>query len=187
MPRLHTPRMLCRAPVAADTGRLLEYRLRNRDHLEPWEPWHDASYYSREAVARSIAHAMAAARLEQGFPFCIFSPDETEIWGSFTFANIVRGVFQACHLGYGLAADKQGQGLMHEALEAGLEWAFAGLGLHRIMANYMPANLRSGALLQRLGFEREGYARDYLKIAGRWQDHVLTARIAPSAGTSVGV
>ncbi|RQM45250.1 GNAT family N-acetyltransferase, partial [Aeromonas caviae] len=53
-------------------------------------------------------------------------------------------------------------------------------GLHRIMASYMPANLRSGALLERLGFEQAGYARDYLMINGRWEDHVLTALINPA-------
>ena len=43
------------------------------------------------------------------------------------------------------------------------------------MANYMPHNHRSGKLLERLGFEREGYAKDYLLIDGQWRDHVLTA------------
>lgn len=47
--------------------------------------------------------------------------------------------------------------------------------MHRIMANYMPHNQRSGNLLTRLGFEREGYAKKYLLIDGTWQDHVLTA------------
>lgn len=44
----------------------------------------------------------------------------------------------------------------------------------------MPANRRSGALLARLGFEQEGYARDYLMINGRWEDHVLTALLNPA-------
>jgi ribosomal-protein-alanine N-acetyltransferase len=70
---------------------------------------------------------------------------------------------------------------MDEALAAGLDWAFGELGLHRVMANYLPRNERSGRLLARLGFEREGYAREYLKIAGRWEDHVLTAKISGSA------
>ncbi|MCD8476266.1 MAG: 30S ribosomal protein S5 alanine N-acetyltransferase, partial [Shewanella fodinae] len=39
-------------------------------------------------------------------------------------------------------------------------------------------NLRSANLLQRLGFEREGIARRYLKINGQWQDHILTAKLA---------
>ena len=42
----------------------------------------------------------------------------------------------------------------------------------------------SGALLARLGFEKEGYAKDYLLIDGQWRDHVLTALTTPdwSAG-----
>jgi ribosomal-protein-alanine N-acetyltransferase len=99
--------------------------------------------------------------------------------GSFTFSNVVRGPFQACLLGYGLAADQQGKGLMREALVPALEWAFGPLGLHRVMANYLPRNERSGRLLAALGFEREGLARRYLQIAGTWEDHVLTAKIAP--------
>jgi ribosomal-protein-alanine N-acetyltransferase len=47
------------------------------------------------------------------------------------------------------------------------------------MANYMPENKRSARVLEKLGFEKEGMARDYLKIAGEWRDHVLTAKINP--------
>ncbi|EKT56688.1 ribosomal-protein-S5-alanine N-acetyltransferase [Providencia rettgeri Dmel1] len=39
----------------------------------------------------------------------------------------------------------------------------------------MPHNMRSGNLLTKLGFEREGYAKQYLQINGEWRDHVLTA------------
>ncbi|GJA95297.1 hypothetical protein KAM358_31290 [Aeromonas caviae] len=69
---------------------------------------------------------------------------------------------------------------MQEVVAAGIDHLFRERGLHRIMASYMPANLRSGALLERLGFEQEGYARDYLMINGRWEDHVLTALINPA-------
>jgi ribosomal-protein-alanine N-acetyltransferase len=47
------------------------------------------------------------------------------------------------------------------------------------MANYMPENERSANLLKKLGFEREGFARSYLKIAGRWRDHVLNSLLNP--------
>lgn len=68
---------------------------------------------------------------------------------------------------------------MREVLEVGIAWAFDELGLHRLMANYMPRNERSARLLASLGFEREGYAKRYLQIAGAWEDHVLAALIAP--------
>ncbi|MDZ7185229.1 hypothetical protein U4005_19255, partial [Escherichia coli] len=51
--------------------------------------------------------------------------------------------------------------------------------LVRTFPNYMPHNKRSGDLLARLGFEKEGYAKDYLLIDGQWRDHVLTALTTP--------
>ena len=60
-----------------------------------------------------------------------------------------------------------------------INYAFNELGLNRIMANYMPSNDRSEALLNSLGFVREGLAERYLKINGVWEDHVLTALIKP--------
>jgi ribosomal-protein-alanine N-acetyltransferase len=93
-------------------------------------------------------------------------------------SNIVRGTFEACHLGYSVDASHQGQGVMREVIVGVLDHAFGPIGLHRVMANHLPENARSAALLQSLGFEREGLARRYLKIADEWRDHVLTAMTA---------
>jgi ribosomal-protein-alanine N-acetyltransferase len=68
---------------------------------------------------------------------------------------------------------------MQECLECAIEDVFTREGLHRVMASHRPENLRSAALLARLGFEQEGFARAYLKIAGEWADHVLLAKINP--------
>ena len=68
---------------------------------------------------------------------------------------------------------------MSEALRAATAWIFGELRLHRIMANYRPENARSGRVLERLGFVREGFAKDYLFIDGAWTDHVLTALTTP--------
>ena len=88
-------------------------------------------------------------------------------------------------LGYAIDQAHEGRGLMREALEATIEHAFTVLRLHRIQANYVPENERSGRLLERLGFRREGLAKDYLFIDGRWRDHVLTARLNPAFDTSI--
>jgi ribosomal-protein-alanine N-acetyltransferase len=64
---------------------------------------------------------------------------------------------------------------MLEAVRGAVAYAFGSLGLHRVTANYMPRNRRSGSVLRRAGFVVEGYARDYLLINGRWEDHMLTA------------
>lgn len=177
---LVTARTRIRLGTEADAGMLLRYRTANRDHLVPWEPLREDAYYTLEHCRWMLAEGELAARQDRSYPFLAFTPDEDGVIASFTLANVVRGAFQACHLGYAVDARWQGRGLMHEVLQAGLAWAFGPLGLHRVMANHMPRNQRSERLLQRLGFEREGYAKAYLQIAGTWEDHVLTAKIAPS-------
>lgn len=172
-----TPRTLIRVADPSDAQRLLRYRVQNREHLAPWEPLRDTGYYTLDHCMQTLADAREAVRLDRSYPFFVLDMTGAEIIASFTLANVVRGAFQACHLGYGMAAHRQGQGLMQEALEVALSWAFHELDLHRVMANYMPRNERSGRLLERLGFEREGYAKRYLQIAGVWEDHVLTSRI----------
>ncbi len=177
LPRLQTARGVIRLPEPADAPKLLHYRRENREHLAPWEPRRQAGYYTLEECRRAAVDAREVAELDRGYPLLLLDPDEQEILGSMTLSNVVRGPFQACLLGYGIGVRWQGRGLMHEALEATLAWAFDELELHRVMANYLPRNERSARLLARLGFEREGYARAYLKIAGQWEDHVLTAKI----------
>jgi len=51
--------------------------------------------------------------------------------------------------------------------------AFADLRLHRVQAETMVHNHASQRVLERNGFVRYGLAPAYLKIAGRWQDHVM--------------
>lgn len=180
-PLLRTPRTRIRLPEADDAQRLLTYRQQNRAHLAPWEPLREESYYTLEACRSFIADANERAAQDRGYSLLAFAADEDRLVATMNLANVVRGAFHACHLGYSVAADWQGRGLMQEVLEAGIGWAFDGLGLHRVMANYMPRNERSARLLERLGFEREGFARAYLHIAGAWEDHVLAAKIRSDA------
>ncbi len=103
--------------------------------------------------------------------------------GAAQLSNIVRGAMWGCTLGYALDHEHVGRGWMTEALRAVTEHAFVVLHLNRVMANYMPNNERSAAVLERVGFVREGLARGYLYIDGAWRDHVLTALRNPRPRT----
>ena len=179
LPTLETPRTRIRLAEEKDASKLLRYRVENRAHLAPWEPLRESEYYTLEHCLKTIVDGRENARQDRGYPLMVFDRAEQSMLATCTFANIVRGAFQACHLGYGVTLHMEGQGLMREVLEAGIAWVFGELRLHRIMANYLPRNERSARLLASLGFEREGYAKRYLQIAGVWEDHVLTARICP--------
>jgi len=162
------------------TPLLLDYRQRNSAHLAPWEPARNPDEGTLEQSCQR-----AAERSLQGFAdgtsvqFIAMERQSQAMVAGCNFTNIVRGPLQACYLGYSVDQDWQGQGLMREVVQAGIGYMFGTMGLHRIMANHMPSNVRSEKLLRALGFEREGYARAYLHIAGRWEDMVLNALIRP--------
>lgn len=160
--------------------RLLQYYVDNQAHLAPWEPLREGAFYTLDYWQHQLELSRYAYLEGREYKWVARFPDACErdvIIGICNFAGIIRGSFQACFLGYSISQTHEGQGYMSEMLTAGIAYMFDHVGLHRIMANYMPHNERSGQLLARLGFEREGYARDYLQIAGRWEDHVLTAKV----------
>lgn len=85
--------------------------------------------------------------------------------------EIVRGTFQSGYLGYYALEPHAGRGLMSAGLRLVVSRAFRQLGIHRLEANIQPENAVSIALVQRLGFSREGFSPKYLKIGGCWRDH----------------
>lgn len=161
------------APLESD------FYQRNLSHLAPWSPIRTTDYFSTEQIRRRLEIQASAFEAGLAVHMALLTPDGEQMIGACNFSGIIRGAFQACYLGYHIDEAHQGKGLMQEALEAAIAYMFETQNLHRIMANYIPGNERSARLLERLGFEREGYAKAYLNIAGRWQDHVLTARVNP--------
>lgn len=179
-PELRTARCVLTVLQPDNAHLYLRYRIHNAEHLAPWEPAPDPALGGLEqATAQRAATSLRAFEDGTAIQFLALDVSTGAMVAACNFTHIMRGPLQACYLGYSVAQDRQGQGLMAEVLQTGIDYMFDTCGLHRIMANHMPSNTRSAALLQRLGFEREGYARQYLKIAGRWEDMVLTARINP--------
>lgn len=177
LPRLETSRIILRVPNIEDATAMAKFVNENREHFAPSEPIRGERYFTIESWRELIRQGIERVEKGSGLQFALFSKrdSETEIIGQCTFSGIVRGPFQAAYLGYGLDHRAVGKGLMSEALKAAIRYCFEELNLHRIMANYVPTNVRSGRLLKRLGFVPEGYARDYLLLAGQWQDHILTS------------
>lgn len=110
--------------------------------------------------------------------FLVVRNDDAALAGVINFSEIVRGVFQSAYVGYYAFAPLAAKGYMAEGFAIGLDFAFRELRLHRVEANVQPANDRSIALVERLGFIREGYSRRYVKIGGRWRDHLRYAILA---------
>ncbi|WOB11348.1 GNAT family N-acetyltransferase [Piscinibacter gummiphilus] len=169
-------RVLLRTPRLSMAPQLFAYLTANDERFAPIGPKRNEPL-SMEEAKRSIENSSRDYEEGKSVRFFVFLEGNDAIIGDISLTNIVRGVFRACHLGYGIDGAYEGKGYMREALSCVLRYAFDELKMHRVMANYIPTNERSGALLRRLGFSVEGYARDYLFLNGEWKDHVLTSLI----------
>ncbi|MDU0352723.1 GNAT family N-acetyltransferase [Paraglaciecola aquimarina] len=158
-----------------DARGLSQYLTANKTHFEPWEPIRESTFYSEKCCSEHIYNILNTT----SSTLFVFVSDR-KILGHCELSQIVYGPFQACYMGYGVSKEFEGKGVGYELCSYAIEYAFSRLKLHRIMANYMPSNHRSGRLLKRLGFRKEGLALEYLKIAGAWEDHILTSLINPN-------
>jgi|SRR5947209_19071257 len=176
-PSIRTRRLVLTLPAIDTAPRLLDYVVENREHHAPWSPPLPEKFFTEKYWRDRLRWAREEFRRSESLRLVIFRRNDSggRVVGTCNFTNFIRGPFQACYLGYLLDKDAVGKGMMYEALTAAIRYLFNELQMHRVMANYMPRNERSGRLLRRLGFTVEGYARDYLLIAGNWEDHVLTA------------
>jgi ribosomal-protein-alanine N-acetyltransferase len=184
LPEIETERLtvrLARPGMQAAIARFLGENFEG--HLDRWSPPTAPGFFTEAFWAERLVIAVDEYHVDRAVRFVLQPRGASlsgEVIGTCNYTNIVRGAFHACHLGYQIARDRQGQGLMAEALRAANHFMFDTLRMHRIMANFRPENERSRRLLERLGFIEEGFARRYLYIDGAWRDHVLTALVNPA-------
>lgn len=180
-PVVHGGGVMLRSPHSGDYQAWAELRAESRAFLTPWEPTWSRDDLTRAAFRRRLKHYARDIREDLAYPFFIFRAVDEQLVGGITMSNVRRGVAQTCSIGYWIGRAHARQGHMTAALHALVPFAFDTLGLHRIEAACLPTNEASMGLLIKCGFEREGYARRYLRINGVWQDHVLFALLAEDA------
>jgi ribosomal-protein-alanine N-acetyltransferase len=144
----------------------------DRDFSAPWEPARPEDWATEAAQREEVRYVLEQHRLGLRLPHVVLD-DAGEVIGRITLSTIVRGAFQSCSVGYWIRAAANGRGHATAAVRLMVRVAFDDLGLHRVEAGTLPHNAASQRVLERNGFERYGLAPEYLRIAGRWQDHVL--------------
>jgi len=174
-PPIRGDRVVLRFPTLADYPQWAELRAASRRFLEPWEPVWTSDELTRLGYRRRLKRYQREIREGSGYPFFLFSADETQLLGGLTVSHIQRGVTQSAAVGYWIGERHARRGFMTDALRATIAFAFQTLRLHRLEAACLPSNAASIRLLEKTGFSREGYARSYLCIDGRCQDHLLFA------------
>lgn len=162
-------------PLAEDDAPALAAAYtRNRDHLAPWDPVRDPSFFTAAGQADMVARQLSLVRGRLLAAWVVTHGEQ--VVGRVNLNNIVRGVLCSGQLGYWVDHEHLRRGLAAEAVEHACRHGRA-LGLHRVEAGTMVRNVASQAVLLRCGFERYGMAPRFLFLAGAWQDHYLYQRI----------
>jgi len=154
---------------------LLEYYIRNKDHLSCYEPTRDNSFYTIEAQRDILFESYKSLMNGTGIDLGIYN--DNELIGKIKISNIVYGVFKNGIVGYSLDKEYQGKGYMTEALNLILKYAEDELDLHRLEASVLTDNDKSKSVLKRCGFEEVGLNEKYLFINGAWRNHITFYRI----------
>ena len=177
LPALAGDGVAVRTPQMSDFAEWKALRETSRTFLTPWEPTWPADDLTRASFRRRIKRYSEDQRSDLAYAFFVFRSEDDVLVGGLTVANIRRGCAQAGSLGYWMGAPYARRGYMTAAVRAVIPFAFETLKLHRLEAACIPGNIASVRLLEKTGFQREGFARQYLCIDGVWQDHLLFARL----------
>lgn len=170
--RIDEPRVYVRRPELKDLRTFAKAMKASKGLHKPWvlAPTSELSF--RRYLKR------VKGDIDDGF--LILRETDDAILGVINLNVIVYAALCSAYMGYYAAAEHAGQGYMKEGMMQVINLAFDQLGLHRLEANIQPENSSSLALVQGLGFEREGYSPRYLKIANEWRDHERWALLADS-------
>lgn len=182
LPAISGAGVTLRVPQSGDFVEWAALREISRAFLVPWEPTWPADDLTRGAFRRRLKRYAEDLRADLAYSFLIFRSGDGAVVGGVTLANIRRGVAQAGSIGYWVGAPFARQGYMTAAMRALIPFCFGTLRLHRLEAACIPTNAASIALLEKTGFQREGYARSYLCINGSWQDHLLYGQLKDDPG-----
>ena len=177
---------MLRSPHRRDHAEWSRLREASREQLERWEPRWSEHEFTPRSFRRRIRWYAEGARRDTSYSFFVCAKEGGRMLGGVTLDAVRRGTTQRAVLGYWLATGETGKGYMTEAVRAVMSFAFRDLKLHRIEAASIPENVASVRVLERAGFEREGYMRSYIRIDGRWEDHLLYAVIDPDGGAADG-
>ena len=165
-------------PSTRHARQVLDFYNRNRSVFEPYEAVRPADFYTERYQKAMLEFDYNQTVHNKSIRFWVYlRQDPSRIIGSICFYDVVRPIYNRCETGYKFDQRYWHRGYAKEAMEFGISLIFQEAGLHRIEAHVMKKNTASVSLLKNLDFQYEGTCRQYARIRGRWEDHLLFSRI----------
>ena len=167
---IETEHLLLRPLAPEDAPQIFAYRSDAANNLyQGWIP------ESLNEVVRFIERQTAEFNIpETWYQLAIVEKSSARVVGDLG-VHFVDVANQQCEVGCTLGKEHQGRGLATAAMKAVVDLLFVELEKHRVTASVDPRNLRSIALVERLGFRREAHFRESLFLKGEWVDDVIYA------------
>ena len=174
-----TERLFLRVINSMAAPEVLRFYNDNREVFERYEAQRVANFYTLEYMQRVLDFEYNLCVKMSSIRFWVFPKMEpTHIIGTVCLRNITHYPYHSCEIGYKFDEGFWHQGYATEAIQKTILIAFHDMEIHRITAHIMPENIASLRLVERLGFEREGIARQSALIRGTWEDHVVYSILA---------
>lgn len=167
--------IIIRSLSVNDIQALLDFEIRNREHLDATSPEKPEEFYTIAGQELRIERVLVSKMHDLGYSYGVFKGKE--LIGTVDLFQVERGAIQGAWLGYCIDYKYQGCGYATEAVKRMIDFAFYDLRLHRVEASAMPKNEASIRVLEKAGFHREGLSQKNVKIQGVWEDHYLYAVI----------
>ncbi len=166
--------LIMRAWREDDIETLHDLVFRNREHLHTYMQWMTPDYAiesTRNFVLRSIE-----SRLERK-TLALALERDGELIGSTGF-NRLEWAARVCEIGYWIASDEVGKGIITRACQVMIDYAFDELEMNRVEIRCSSENTRSAAIPERLGFKLEGILREAEVVNGRAHDFCIYGLLA---------
>ena len=165
LPTITAPRVILRWISEDDIDSL--YEIFSNPHVMRY--WSTVPLPNREAAVALQREIADGNENETMFKWGLALRDSNTVIGTTTLFNLNLDNGRA-ELGYAMSHEHWGKGYMNEALKALVSHAFEAMDLRRLEADVDPRNAASIRVLEKLGFQREGFLRERWHVNGEIQD-----------------
>ncbi|MEG0259255.1 MAG: GNAT family protein [Lysinibacillus sp.] len=150
---------------------------RNKYFWSTYEPLHRPDYYTVDTQYRKILESLQLKQMKREYTFGIYELGTERLIGHIALYAIKRMPYSSAFVGYAMDQNYVGRGIVTEAVQLVVKFAFEQVDIHRVEAYVAPTNEASIRVLEKASFKREGLLRKLLYINGVWEDHYMYAQL----------